>query len=210
MIKNKFDFTWDAPNGIRADTLDETLIRKSKKAGCIRMVIAPESGDQDTVDNIIGKHLDLNKVVEAARLCKKYKIPLHAFYVIGFPGETKEKIRKTLDFAAMLMDKFDVIPAFMMANPLFGTRLYEECKEKGYLTKDISPEDIMLGSIVGAEGLIKTPDFTPEYLKKVLQKFYQKALLKNFLKPRYVIEKLIEDPHRSLERAIKLFRLSKG
>ena len=64
-------------------------------------------------------------------MCKKIGLKTGAFYVIGFPGETKENMMKTVEFALMLKRKYDVGIHLLFATPSYSTRLYEECKKKG-------------------------------------------------------------------------------
>src|SRR3989344_2882598 len=54
-------FRWDTLNGVRADKLDEPLIRKMKAAGCTRICIAPESGSQQVLDTVIDKRMSLER-----------------------------------------------------------------------------------------------------------------------------------------------------
>jgi len=74
MIREKLDLTWCTPNGVRADLLDEALINKMKGSGCIRLSIAPEAGDQETLDKIIDKGLDLRKVISSADTLSLYSL----------------------------------------------------------------------------------------------------------------------------------------
>jgi anaerobic magnesium-protoporphyrin IX monomethyl ester cyclase len=60
IVKKRLDFEWYAPNGVRADTLDENLLKKMKESGCKKLRIAPESGVQRVVDQIIKKNLDFS------------------------------------------------------------------------------------------------------------------------------------------------------
>lgn len=205
MIREKLDLTWCTPNGVRADLLDEALISRMKESGCIRVTIAPESGDQETLDKIIDKRLDLRTVVSTAELTKKYKIATHAFFVVGFPGETRSKIQKTFDFAATLLKKYDVVPSISVANPLVGTRLYLDCKREGYLVKDPSPEDILLGSHPGALGLIKTREFSPESLRTGIRRFYKRVFMISLWKAPTLIAR---DPKAALEKAKGLISLA--
>jgi magnesium-protoporphyrin IX monomethyl ester (oxidative) cyclase len=46
IIENKFDIEWFTPNGLRADTLNEKLLKKMADAGCKRIYVAPESDNQ--------------------------------------------------------------------------------------------------------------------------------------------------------------------
>lgn len=61
LIKNKINITWSTPNGIRVENIDENLAQKMKQSGCRRVFVAPESGVQRVVSQIIGKSLDLKK-----------------------------------------------------------------------------------------------------------------------------------------------------
>ena len=62
IVERGLHIEWFTPNGIRADTLDETLLRKMKRAGCKKIRVAPESGVQRVVNEVIGKNLDLKAV----------------------------------------------------------------------------------------------------------------------------------------------------
>ncbi|MBT9133077.1 MAG: 2-hydroxyethylphosphonate methyltransferase [Firmicutes bacterium] len=102
IIEKDIDITWDTPNGVRADTLNREILLKAKKAGCVSLAIGIESGEQEILDKVIHKSLDLSKVVEVCRICREIDLPLGAFFVIGFPGERKRNIERTLGFARML------------------------------------------------------------------------------------------------------------
>lgn len=153
--------TWSTPNGVRADTLDEPLIRKMKEAGCIEIVVSPESGSQEVVNKIIRKNLDLKTVDNVVKLCKKVGVKCGCFFVIGLPGETIENIEETLEFAER-MKSMGATPLCSIAWPYYGTDLYKIAREKGYLIKK-DGRDLELG-LLNMEALIKTPDFTPEQI----------------------------------------------
>ena len=102
IIKNKFDLDWFTPNGVRADTLSETLLKKMKASGCKKIRLAPESGVQRVVDEIIKKNLKLTDVEQAIVWAKKAGIKVGLFFVLGLIGETKEDIEKTIEYAYKL------------------------------------------------------------------------------------------------------------
>jgi magnesium-protoporphyrin IX monomethyl ester (oxidative) cyclase len=89
IVKRGLDIEWYTPNGVRADTLDENLLTKMRKSGCKKIRIAPESGVQRVVNQIIKKDLNLKDVEKAVVLCKKVGIKVGCFFVIGLIGETK-------------------------------------------------------------------------------------------------------------------------
>jgi magnesium-protoporphyrin IX monomethyl ester (oxidative) cyclase len=160
IINEKIKFSWYAPNGLRADTLDENLLRKMKDAGCKEIYVAPESGDQEVVNKIVGKNLDLKKVEEVVAMCKKVGIDVGCFFVIGMPRETKENIKRTIEFARKLRSMGAKSCSFFVANPFYGTRLYDISKGEGYLTKSDGKE--IEEGFLNLDAMIKTPEFIPE------------------------------------------------
>lgn len=166
ILKRKIDITWDTPNGVRADRLNEALLIKMKQSNCQGLTVAAESGDQEVLDKIVHKSLKLENVIRVAKWCRKLKIKLGSAFIIGLPGETKKNIQKTLDFAFMLYKKFNVRPSLMIATPLFGTKLYEIVTQKNYLAKEITPRNLALATQTRGSGMIKTPEFNPQELKE--------------------------------------------
>ncbi|MEL7666012.1 MAG: radical SAM protein [Candidatus Shapirobacteria bacterium] len=133
IIKNKLKITWSTPNGIRADKIDDELIKLMKKAGCLQVKVAPESGSQKVLNNIIKKHLDLKKVEEAVTLCKKNKLSVEAFFVIGFPQESEKDIMDTINFGKKLRKIGCDFCYFFIATPYVGTEMYDNALKSGHL-----------------------------------------------------------------------------
>lgn len=158
IVKNNLRIEWFTPNGIRADTLDQPLLRKMKVSGCRELWFAPESGSQRVVDEVIGKRMNLKYVEKMVVACKKIGISSNCFFVIGLPGETKKEIWKTVSFAQKLGRLGVDNCLFSIATPLYGTRLYCQVVEKGFL---VNKKDEALSY---DQALIKTPEFTPEEL----------------------------------------------
>lgn len=136
IVRDNIKFEWFTPNGVRADTLDENLLRKMKSSGCQELWFAPESGSQRVVNEIIEKRINLKVIERMVELCTHVGISSNCFFVIGFPGETQEEIEETVNFAKKLSrlgaDNF----MFSIATPLYGTRLYDEAKVKGMLNEE--------------------------------------------------------------------------
>jgi len=138
LIQRRLHVGWETPNGVRADCLSMELLKKMKRSGVKSIFVGVESGDQQILDKVICKSLDLDRVVEFAKNSQELGLKTGAFYIIGFPGETKENMQRTVDFALMLKRKYDVGMHLFAATPSYGTRLYEECKAEGYLPADLS------------------------------------------------------------------------
>ena len=107
--ERRWSITWDTPNGIRAEGLSKELLLLVKNSGCTYLIIGIESGNQRVLDSIVKKNLNLAAVEQAACLCKTIGIDLHAFYVVGFPGETRNEIEDTFRFADRMIKSLQTI-----------------------------------------------------------------------------------------------------
>ena len=213
LIEKGVKFSWDTPNGIRSDRLTIDTLKKMKKTGCTNLTIGVESGDQFILDNVIDKHLRLEDIIKMAKMCKELNIPLTAFFVIGFPGEKKENMKRTMEFALMLKKEYNVNMCLLIATPLYGTRLYEICKEKGYLTRELTPRALSEGTQVDGIGLIKTEDFTPEEIKRLALdavSIHSRLSLSGYVKnPVTTVKKVLRDPTAGVQYIKRLLRRTK-
>ena len=189
IVKKGLDIEWYTPNGVRADTLDENLLRKMRTSGCKKIRVAPESGVQRVVDKIIKKNLNLKEVERAVILSKKVGIKVGCFFVIGLIGETKEEIEETINYAYKLRrlgaDSF----YFSYATPLYGTELYEQAKQGGFLRECFSDE-----ALAEAKPLIETTEFTADDLRELCTR----ANLVNSTLTRHKLKKAIRDPKKAI------------
>ena len=165
IVKRGLRFEWFTPNGIRADSLDETLLRKMKGAGCKKIRIAPESGVQRIVNEVIKKNQDLKSVEKAVVLCKKVGIKVGCFFVIGLIGETKADIEKTIEFAYKLRGLGADTFIFSIAMPLYGTAFYEQAKEGGFLR-----EGFCDFALAATEPQVETPEWSARDLQELCRK----------------------------------------
>jgi magnesium-protoporphyrin IX monomethyl ester (oxidative) cyclase len=185
IIEKSIRFNWETPNGIRADYLTENLLKKMQRAGCRSIIFAIESGDQMVLDNIINKSLKLENAVRVAKMCKELGLPASAFYIIGFPGEKKENMMKTVNLALKLKRDYDLGMHLHVATPLYGTRLYEECRNEGFIRENLTPRDFAEVRQTRGMPLIETNDFTPSEVRKIAIdafKAYKKLSLINYFK----------------------------
>ncbi|UCD84426.1 MAG: cobalamin-dependent protein [Deltaproteobacteria bacterium] len=159
IIDRKLKLQWNTPNGIALWKLDEQLLKLMSASGCYELTLAIESGDQEVLSKIIKKPLNLKRVEELTKIIKNLGIETNSFFIVGFPGETKEQIRRTFGFAKKL--NLDC-SYFFIANPNPGSKLYEICKEKGYLKEDFDFETIDY-----FKSNYDTPEFTSQDLEKL-------------------------------------------
>ncbi|MBI4283306.1 MAG: radical SAM protein [Chloroflexi bacterium] len=111
----------------RVDRLDEELVVLMKQAGCIRIKIGVESGS-DRILNEMHKGITTQMVRHAVRLIKKHGVPITAYFMVGFPNETNEDLRQTIDFAKEL--NIDYYSLSVIA-PYYGTEVWSEMEKSG-------------------------------------------------------------------------------
>lgn len=124
-IKIKFAF----PNGLRVDSVNESILKALKDMGTYSVAFGVESGDQRILDRI-KKNIRLEQVERAFKLAKKVKIETWAFFMLGLPGEDEESIKNTINFAKKIDP--DVVK-FHILKPFPGTEVYNDFLEQGLI-----------------------------------------------------------------------------
>ncbi len=184
IIEADLGLQWSVPNGMRADTLNLPLLEKIKRSGCQKIRIAIESGNPRVLEELVCKGETLEDMLWVAR--ESYRLGLNqaAFYVIGFPGETLDEMRQTVDLALDLWRRYQLAPSLYLATPLFGTQLYDECVSKGYIDENMTDRQLAVATqTCSTAPMIETPEFSR---KEIL------ALTKDYAQKR----KQIEERHR--------------
>jgi len=164
MIERNLKVSWNTPNGVHLMNLDEEMLDLMKGSGCYELTLAIESGDPGVLRDIIHKPTDLAEVERVVKLIRKKGIDSSGFFVIGFPGETKEQIQRTFDFSRKLnLDRI----MFFIANPLPGTELYRICLDKGYIDRNYRFDEIDY-----FEGRFSTPEWTYQELYQLRRNWF--------------------------------------
>ncbi len=193
------NISWDTPNGIRVDlSIDENFLQKIRLSGCKSLTIGVESADHDVLNRIVKKNLKLEDVEEFARRCQKVKLPLRAFFILGFPGETIKTMRKTMDFAIYLLKRYNVEIINFIATPLYGTELYRLCAENNYFSQEISAQALSESTVSDGRCLIKTDSFSSKDVERLSQELTAKAY-------RIMLGKSLLHPFSILKRAGNLY-----
>jgi anaerobic magnesium-protoporphyrin IX monomethyl ester cyclase len=153
------------------------LVQKMKRAGCWMIAIGIESGD-DEILKTIKKQTNTVEAESVVRMIDNAGIEAWGYFVLGFPGETKEKLDKTINFALSLplkMAKFDI------AAPYPGTEFYQYCEERGYLKIDHYEEFDQ-----NASAVVDYPHLSREEIKSAVRR----ANLQFFLRPKILLRLL--------------------
>ena len=200
LISRKIKIKWYC--NVRGD-LKYDLLKLMKKAGCRLVTVGFESGCQKILDGIQKKEKvdTYYKFVSDAR---KAGILVHGCIMIGNPGDNKETLKKSYEFAKSInCDSMQFYPLYVYP----GTEAYTWAEEAGYLsTTDFS-------KWVDGEGKHNCILNTPELKSSEMVALSASYLKTYHLRPRYLFNKIAQailrpsEGYRSLKSA-KWFFLS--
>lgn len=179
--------------------LDYETMALMKKAGCHLIIPGIESMNQQILNNI-KKGTTVEQIERYIINARKAGLMVHACYMVGNQGETRETMEATL--AAALRFKTDTAQFFPLI-PYPGTGAYEWAKNNGFISRKYDEyihEDGTLNCIIN----------TPELSAQDLVDFCSYARKKYYLRPWYIAHRLwrglcdFEDLKRSLKAFAKL------
>ena len=143
-----------------------------ERAGCHSLSVGVEFGSQRILD-LTKKGMNIETIKKKIALFKKSNIRVTGFFMMGYPGETKEDIKKTIKLAKELDIDRAQFNNFM---PLPGSEIYNVLKEEGKLDK-LRIDHFFVHDV----------GFIPEGMtEKELKKLQKKAYLGFYLRPRII------------------------
>lgn len=192
IIDSGIKVTLAFPNGLRGDLLNEIQLIKLKNAGTIFIALAIESASP-RMQKLIRKNMDIEKVRRSIEIARSLRIHSHGFFMMGFPGETLEEMKMTVDF--ILSSKLHSFNLFM-ATPYENTDLGNMARQMGRHTVSDFSQDYFTKEFVNLTDL---PDNVINRLRRI-------ALIRFYMNPLRIYGILRDFPgDRSLLRLSSLF-----
>jgi len=161
----RMDLSWTI-QGVTARSvlqMDDDFLSLLEKSGCEQLNIGAESGSARIL-KMVNKGITPKDILAVNRKLKPYKIMPWFYFMIGFPGETKTDIDKTIKLVMRLLKenpkaKISGIGCF---TPYPGTSLFKEAKKYGY-----RPPDNLLGWKTYAVDRINVPWIKGDLKRKI-------------------------------------------
>ncbi len=153
--------TWSCTSRV---TTDYETLKAMKEAGCRLLIVGYESGDPQILKNI-KKGATVERARQFTKDCHKLGLVIHGDFILGLPGETRQTIRNTINFAKEL-DVETIQVSVAHAYP--GTELYEHVVKNGFLAADAKMVDEGGHQMVQ----IQYPDLPAEYIMEMVHRFY--------------------------------------
>ena len=180
MINRKITLPWDCST--RVDQVSKPILAKMKQANCQIVGLGVESNSQKIL-NAMRKGTTTQQNEQAVKMTKEVGLPFGLFFIIGYPGETNETLKETIDFIRRA-EPDDVF--ISLASPYPQTGLYEIVKENGWkISTDWSRFDNITPVFENPSMPAKT---MTETRRKVFNQFYS---------PSYILRQSLKRTHCS-------------
>ncbi|MDA3920294.1 MAG: hopanoid biosynthesis associated radical SAM protein HpnJ [Salinisphaera sp.] len=161
----KLGVTWSC--NAKANVPYKTL-KIMKDNGCRLLLVGYESGNNQILHNI-KKGLRTDIAREFTKNCRKLGITIHGTFILGLPGETRETIAETIQYAREINPHTIQVS---LAAPYPGTYLYNQAMENGWLEATTADE------LVNEDGVQLSPISYPHLDSKEIfdsvETFYKK------------------------------------
>jgi radical SAM superfamily enzyme YgiQ (UPF0313 family) len=134
----------------RAASVDADTLGRMRRAGCWQISFGIESGDGAVLERM-GKSTNLDEIRRGLALTSEAGIRSKGFFILGYPGETKASLERTVSFATSLpLDDVSV----SMFTPFPGSPIYAEAARLGRFDEDWEKMSL-LNAVFVPEGLTR-------------------------------------------------------
>ena len=155
------NLTWSCTSRV---TTDYDTLKAMREAGCRLLIVGFESGDPQILKNI-KKGATVERARDFARDAHKLGLTIHGDFILGLPGETKETIERTIQFAKDL-DCETIQVSLAHAYP--GTELYDFAKQNGFILHEKAMADDGGHQLA----MIEYPNLSRDYALDAVHRFY--------------------------------------
>jgi len=154
--------------GSRVDHVDKRFLEFLYKNGCVALYFGVESANQKTL-NRIGKKITIEQAKKVFKWVKELGGFATGSFILGFPWETIDDIKRTIDFALKLDPDY---AQFTVLTPYPGTPIYD------YALKHNLIEDWNWEHYTTIRPVMRGLYFTRRQLEKMLRYAYRKFYLR--------------------------------
>ena len=179
--------------------IKEEVCRKLQDAGCTRMTMGIEHGNEKYRKEVLNRGMQNDGIIRAFDLCREYGMKTKSHSLVGLPYETPELHQDTIEInSRILPDSFNL----HIFEPYPGTRLGDICEKENL----IDPERRDVVFVGQTDTILKMPQFPRKEILKCFRRFgfriYKRHSLLKAL-PYYVYYSRFGEPLIRLLQPIK-------
>jgi len=152
----------------RVNAVNKEMFSWLKKAGCVRVSIGVESGDEHIRNKILKRNMTDKQIINTFRWAKETGIKTYSYNMVGIPYEDYANIKKTIRLNRIIKPDFVGVSIF---NAFKGTEAYKLCKNNMWLDED------KISTSYFQSTNVKHPNFTEKQLKNIRNTFGFKVFI---------------------------------
>lgn len=166
LVERRLNVTWSCMS--RANFADDETLRWMSRAGCHMICYGVESADAEVLKRL-RKGINIDSVRDAVAMTRRHGIRTRLSFMYGSPGETRESMQLSLDFAIRVNP--DLVQ-FNITTPYPGTEMFAWAEQNGLLlTHDWSRYDLY-------NVVMSVPGLTPEEIQDFYHYSYRRFYLR--------------------------------
>lgn len=177
--ERNLEVRWSART--RIDVIDEELLTAMRGAGCYALHLGVESGT-DRILSAMNKQITVAQVRHVAAMAHRLGFKLHAYFMIGYPGETRAEIAATLRLSRQLPLDW---ASYTITIPNPHTPLLDTAVREGYLAPDFW-RNYTFGNVPLDIPFFATDECPASWLKRAKRMAY----LRFYLRPGTLVRNL--------------------
>ena len=179
LIKRNSNIRWSALTD--AIALNEGLLERMAKAGCVGIKFGLDSADSEVLRST-NKPLKVSRVHDIVKQATKLGIKTHMAVVLGLAGETRESLERTFKFSCDLdIDSIQI----SIATPMPGTPLYQDLQRDNKL--EFTKWDELDGY---ASTVIKYEHFSRQYIEDFVAHAHTRWLRSRMRHPLWLVRQV--------------------
>lgn len=178
------DFTWSCTSRV---TVDYETLKAMRDAGCRLLIVGYESGDPGVLKNI-KKGASVERAVRFTQDAHRLGLTIHGDFIVGLPGETRETLRRSLEFAKRLDTETIQVS---VAHPYPGTSFFDQALSNGWLTGDS-----MTDSAGHQLPNVCYPELNQKEIMQWVERFYDEYYFRPRAAWRIVRKAILDDKER--------------
>jgi radical SAM superfamily enzyme YgiQ (UPF0313 family) len=171
LIEARLGLSLSFPNGLRADILTPELVGLLGRAGTYKVNFGFETASPRLQESI-GKRLDIPRALAAIEATSRSGIITGAYFMMGFPSETREEIDSTIELARR--SRLDVA-WFFKATPYPGSPFHQALLRDAPANLPRDPAELHFYSVERAHGDLPAAELNSLLLKAQRRFFLRPA-----------------------------------
>lgn len=150
---------------IRAETMNRDTLHALAQAGLSLIYLGVESGNESIRRHVMNRQVRNERIIQTCRDAQAEGIQVWTFNMVGVPGETVDTMRETMELNRIINPHFASVSIYQ---PFPGTKMYDVCRENGYIEKDYSTS-------LYSDSVLSLPTLSREQLMQGFHEFQSLA-----------------------------------